>query len=147
MKALKQFADFLNTHSTIDGYMQDGKLKAQFGRLGKKAFTELAEYLDLSPFEVNFNKSGDATSGDLRLMVMFEPEKGIYCSLNKDGMGLGVLYRTITHMKDFTGGSNHYFKESDVAQPEVIKEKVDHLIKFMTPKKAHKEILSKPLKS
>jgi len=145
MKALKQFANFLNMYSHIDGYMDEGKLKAQFGRLGKKAFKELAEYLGLSKFDVNFNKSGDATSGDLRLMGMFDPEKGIYISLNKDGMGLEVLYRTITHMKDFSGGSNHYFKESDFAQPEIIKEKVESLIKFSTPKKAETTVkIEKP---
>ena len=65
---LKKFASFLSRYNTIDGYVQDGEVKQSFGRMGKKAFKELAEYLGLTGYDVAFNQAGPAVSGDLRLM-------------------------------------------------------------------------------
>ena len=135
MKALQQFADFISNYSTIDGDMEDGKVKDKFGRLGKRAFKELAEYLGLTKFNVNFNKAGVAVSGDLTLMGMIESEQGVYISYSKDGFQDKVLYRTITHLKDYSGGSNNYFHEIAFAEPELIKEKVESLWKNKTQKK------------
>lgn len=128
-ETLDKFANFLLEHETIDGYMNDGQLKEQFGRLGKKALHSLALYLGLKEYDVNFNKSGDAGSGDLRLMGMFTPDKGIYISLTRDGIN-NVLYRSIKNMKDFTGGSNHYFNEDDFLFPANIKSYVENLLKL-----------------
>jgi hypothetical protein len=125
---LKSFAQFLSLYKTIDGHMNDGALKETFGRTGKAALKELAQYLGLNEYKVDFNKAGVAVSGDLTLMGMFEPEKGIYISFNKDGFSNGVLYRTISHMKDYTGGGNNYFSETEFATPETIKEKVYRLV-------------------
>ena len=125
---LEKFAGFLSKYERIDGYREDGKVKATFGRLGKQAFKELAAYLGLKEYDVNFNKSGVAGSGDLTLMGMFSPGNGIYISFSKDGFGPGVLYRTIKHMKDYSGGTNNFFNESEFATPEKIKAKVDRLI-------------------
>ena len=130
---LKKFASFLSRYNTIDGYVQDGEVKQSFGRMGKKAFKELAEYLGLTGYDVAFNQAGTAVSGDLRLMGMFTPDNGIYISMNKDGMSSGILYRSIKHMKDFSGGSNNYFKEGDLNHPEEIKEKVYRLLKLDQP--------------
>ena len=127
---LKKFASFLSRYNTIDGYVQDGELKQSFGRTGKKAFKELAEYLGLKEYDVNFNPAGPAVSGDLRLMGMFTSDKGIYLSMNKDGMLSGILYRSIKNMKDFSGGSNNYFPENDLNYPEKIKDKVFSLLKL-----------------
>lgn len=124
---LLQFAEFVASHDTINAY--DGiEVKAKFGRLGKQAFKELAEYLGLKEYDVRYNKGGIAVSGDLTLMGMYEPEKGIYISMNKDGFGPGVLYRTISGMKDFTGGSNNYFNESEFKTPETIKKRMRELL-------------------
>jgi hypothetical protein len=113
--------------------MQDGEVKQSFGRMGKKAFKELAEYLGLTDYDVSFNQAGPAVSGDLRLMGMFAPDNGIYISMNKDGMRSGILYRSIKHMKDFSGGNNNYFPEGDLNHPEEIKEKVYRLLKLDQP--------------
>ncbi|MGK2861790.1 MAG: hypothetical protein ACSLE0_07630, partial [Chitinophagaceae bacterium] len=135
---LKKFASFLSRHSHIDGYMGDngdsevanGAAKQDFKKLGKKAFRELAEYLGLTEYEVDFNPGGPAVSGDLRLMGMFTPDAGIYISMDKDGMQSGILYRSINHMKDYTGGNNNYFSENDLNYPEKIKDKVFSLLKL-----------------
>ena len=125
---LKSFAQFLSHYKTIDGHDNDGALKETFGKMGKAAFKQLAAYLGLKELTVDFNKAGVAVSGDLTLMGMFTPEKGIYISFNKDGYSNGVLYRTISHMKDYSGGSNNYFPETEFATPETIKEKVYRLV-------------------
>ncbi len=135
---LKKFTSFLFQHPTINGYMgnsgvsenADGTVKQIFKTLGKKAFKELATYIGLKEVDVHFNPSGPAISGDLILMGMFTPDKGIYISMNKDGMRSGVLYRSITSMKDYSGGSNNYFPEGDLNHPEEIKEKIDRLLKL-----------------
>ena len=135
---LKKFTSFLFQHPTINGYMgdssedenADGSVKQAFKTLGKKAFKELAAYLGLTQVDVHFNPGGPAVSGDLILMGMFTPDKGVYISLNKDGMRSGVLYRSIKNMKDYSGGSNNYFPEGDLNHPEEIKEKVDRLLKL-----------------
>lgn len=126
---LKKFAEFISKYATIDGNTENGKAKATFGRLGKQAFKQLASYLGLTESKISFNPSGTATSGDLTLMGMFNPNSGIYISYTKDGINDRVLYRTITHMKDYSGGNNHYFHEIAFAEPERIKEKVTQLQK------------------
>ncbi|MCB0376567.1 MAG: hypothetical protein KDD04_11655, partial [Sinomicrobium sp.] len=126
--ALKKFGSFISRYRVIDGHLYDGQLKTTYGELGKAALKQLAEYLGLAAYNVNFNKAGVGVSGDLSLMGMFTPDKGIYISLSKDGLNDGVLYRSIRHMKDYTGGSNNYFPESELTTPEIIKEKVYRLL-------------------
>lgn len=91
--------------------------KKRFSRIGKKAMRELAEILELDPYDIDFNKGGIAVSGDLRLMGMINGEIGIYISMNKNFPYMtwgGVLIRSIKHMKDYTGGSNNYIKFEDI---------------------------------
>ena len=101
--------------------------KEQFKKVGTKAMRELAELLDLQETDINFNPAGIACSGDLRMMGMWSDGNGIYISLNKDFPNAPwgqVLYRTITDMKDFTGGSNNYFEFALLQFPEALKERV-----------------------
>lgn len=100
-------------------YNEEGKQR--FSRVGKKAMKELAEILELDPYDINFNKGGIAVSGDLRLMGMINGETGIYISMNKDFPYMtwgGVLIRSIKHMKDYTGGSNNYIRFEDIDNPD-----------------------------
>lgn len=92
-------------------YNEEGKKK--FRSIGLKAMKELAEILDLKVYDAHFNPGGIAGSGDLRVMGMWDDAQGIYISMNKDFPNNSwgqVLYRTISHMKDFTGGSNNYLR-------------------------------------
>ena len=87
--------------------------KVRFCRTGKKAMRELAVMLRLTKVDVHFNHAGPACSGDLTLMGMWSEGNGIYITMNKDQFHsnpqFNVLYRTITNMRDFTGGTNRYF--------------------------------------
>ncbi len=58
-------------------------------------------------------------------MCMWNDDTGIYISMNKDfpkATWGQVLYRTIKHMKDYTGGTNNWLKYEDLASEEKMKE-------------------------
>ena len=134
---LKNFASFLSRYDYIDGYLEEdpnsqneianGLAKQNFKRIGKKAFNELALYLGLSQFQVNFNPGGPAVSGDLSLSGMFTKDKGVYINMSKDGSA-EVLFRSIANPKDSSGGVNEYFSSTKFSHPEQIKEKVYRLL-------------------
>lgn len=130
MKLLKlqHFSDFLSKYGAIDGYKEGGKVKSTFGKLGKQAFKELAEFLGLKEYQVKFNKAGDAVSGEVQLYGMYTDDSGIYIHYNRDFFPAQVLYRTISSLKDFSGGSNHYFNDDHFGDPYKIKETIDQLI-------------------
>lgn len=101
--------------------------KEQFKRVGKKAMKELADLLELKEVDIHFNPGGIAVSGDLTLMGMWSRDEGIYISMNKDFPNKpwgDVLFRTIKHMKDYSGGSNNYFKFELLQFPEALKQRV-----------------------
>ena len=98
----------------------NGEGKKIFGKIGLKAMRELAELLELEEYDVNFNPAGIACSGDLRLIGMWSEGNGIYVSMNKDfpnSLWGQVLYRTVKHMKDWTGGSNNYVHFDTLGKP------------------------------
>lgn len=108
------------------------KGKERFRDIGRKAMKELAEILSLKEFDIDFTPYGIAVSGDLRLMGMWSEGNGIYITMNKDFPNAPygqVLYRTITHMKDFTGGSNCWFNFSDLDNVEEIQKTMSALNK------------------
>lgn len=97
------------------------KGKQNYRRIGQKAMKELASLLQLNPYGINFNPGGIAVSGDLRLMGMCNDKKGVYIMMNKD-VGLGVLYRSISHMKDYTGGRNNHLRFEDLDNEQKLKQ-------------------------
>lgn len=107
------------------------EFKEKFRKIGVKAMRELATLLELNEIEheidIHFNPGGIAVSGDLTLMGMWSDNEGIYISMNKDFPNKpwgDVLFRTIKHMKDFSGGSNNYFKFELLQFPEALKQRV-----------------------
>jgi hypothetical protein len=104
--------------------------KTKFRLIGKKAMKELARLLELQPFDIHFNPGGIAVSGDLRLMGMWPGSNGIYISMNKDFPNAPygqILYRTIEHMKDFTGGPNQWLRYETLRDPVRLKELICRL--------------------
>jgi hypothetical protein len=104
--------------------------KKRFRTAGMKAMKELALLLDLEEIDIHFNPAGIACSGDLRLMGMWKDGVGIYVTMNKDFPNAPwgqILYRTIKDMKDYTGGSNNFFKFSMLQFPDHMKEEIEKL--------------------
>jgi hypothetical protein len=124
MKYLSQLA-FLMLSDEKAQYNE--AFKEKFKRIGKKAMVELALLLDLKEFTYHFNSGGIAVSGDLTLMGMWGPENGVYVTMNKDfpkALWGQVLYRSIKHMKDYTGGPNNWFGFELLQFPEALRERV-----------------------
>jgi hypothetical protein len=127
MKNLRELA-FLMTNGEEGRYNEEFKKK--FKTVGLKAMKELACLLELKEFDVHFNPAGIACSGDLTLIGMWEEGKGIYITMNKDFPNKpwgDVLYRTVKHMKDWTGGGNNYFEFDLLGSPNGLKERIMNL--------------------
>ena len=98
--------------------------KDKFKEMGLKAMKRLASALKLREFEVGFNAGGIAVSGDLHLMGMFNDNVGIYITISEGTFSHNnctFLYRTIKHMKDYSGGQNNFFRDV-VGEAEVVNE-------------------------
>ena len=124
MKYLKKLSELLLSNINLS-YNDDAK--KEFKKVDKKAMKELATILKLKKIDVYFNPGGIAVSGDLHLMGMWNNDTGIYISMNKDFPTASwgqVLYRTIKHMKDYTGGTNNYLNYEDLASEEKLKEMI-----------------------
>lgn len=124
MKQMRELA-LLMLNGESGSYNED--FKQRFCKIGKKAMKELAGLLELKEYDINFNPGGIAVSGDLRLMGMWDDGTGVYISINKDFPNKSwgdVLFRTIKHMRDFSGGTNQYFKFSLLQFPQALKEEI-----------------------
>lgn len=120
-KNLKKVQDFfeyrVNNWRYLTNY-PDPYLKKDHGRKGKSALKALANLLELDKMKVDYNPSGVIDGGYLTLVGM-KGEKGIYVSLSCSDIGDDVLYRTVEHMKDYTGGRNRFLTSMDfVVDPE-----------------------------
>jgi len=129
MKNLKKLKRMMMSKES-GSYNED--FKERFRNVGKKAMVELAELLDFKEYKVSFNPGGIAVSGDLTLMGMWGEGNGAYISMNKDFPGKpwgAVLYRHIQHMRDFTGGTNNYFKFELLGDSEALRKTITGLRK------------------
>lgn len=111
-KTLKKLQGFLSKNGFYPGY--DENYKSAFRTLGQAFLKDVAKSLELTEFKVDYNKAGIACSGDHTLIGM-RNGKGIYISFNFDGVVTNgnitspfVLYRTVKHMKDWSGGGNNF---------------------------------------
>ncbi len=105
----------------------NASFKEQFKKVGKRAMIELADLLELKEVDIDFNPGGIAVSGDLSLMGMWGPENGVYVMMNKDFPNAPwgqVLYRSIKHMKDYTGGPNQWLPYEALKSPGVLKQRI-----------------------
>ena len=126
-KNMQQLAMVLIRGESLQ-YNESGK--QMFKTIGKKAMRELAVLLELKEYDISFNPGGIAVSGDLHLMGMWSEENGVYILINKDFVGCAWgegYYRTIKHMRDFTGGPNHWLPYKELQFPVVLKERIMQL--------------------
>ena len=110
------------------------EFKERFKAVGRKAMRELATLLELNEIgyeiDIHFNPGGIAVSGDLTLMGMWSEGNGVYITMNKDFPNTPwgqVLFRSIKHMKDYTGGPNNYFEFALLDSPNELKERIMRL--------------------
>jgi hypothetical protein len=83
--------------------------KRDFLIKGRAFLSALGKDLGFTEQNVSQNPAGVAVSGELTLMGLWSRDNGLYVQLRQDLMfGTCILYRTIRHMRDFTGGRNYY---------------------------------------
>lgn len=105
MKELQEMANLILNEDL--SYNEDGKRK--FKKCSLKFLTKLGKKLELRNIRVDFNPGGIAVSGDAHLIGMWDDEHGVYVSIGQScAKDCSFMYRTIKHMKDYTGGNNHY---------------------------------------
>lgn len=89
-------------------------VKRTFLNVGRTFLRTLAKDLALQDYKVTSNAGGIAVSGDCTLMGIWD-EGGIFINLSQPCGGNQVLlYRSILHMKDYTGGYNHWLERGDL---------------------------------
>ena len=103
----------------VDGYQQDGALKARFHQLGRKILRKLATDLNLpkGSFDIRSNMAGPAVSGEITLH-----SDHIYVQISCDSLTIipDVLYRSCQGRTDYCGGSNNFCRVSDLPSERVL---------------------------
>jgi len=106
---------------TTGEYGEAGE-KRRFRTIGLGAMRQLAKDLGMREWNAYFNPGGPAVSGDVHLMGMFNDKVGLHVFFNKDPWGHGpygdITYRTISRMKDYTGGINQWMSSAEFENPE-----------------------------
>ncbi len=115
-KPVKSYMSFRidNMEQLINYPPQD--LKKKHGRMGKTALKQIAKDLNLKEFKVNYNPSGIIDAGYVSLIGMSDETRGVYISISSSGVfnGKNILYRSVKHIKDYTGGPNRYLSEEEM---------------------------------
>ena len=111
MKDLKDLYNWMEGRT----FTYNQEAKDRFKERGLATMRKLAKQLKLREFEASFNAGGIAVPGDLHLMGMFNDETGIYISISQGTFSTSpeCLFRTIKHMKDYSGSSNNWAKRED----------------------------------
>jgi len=83
--------------------------KKQFHTKSAAFLRVLGNDLGFKEFKVKNNHGGIAVSGEITLMGMWDEGNGLYFQLNQPWQPFdGFLYRSIKHMKDYSGGHNQW---------------------------------------
>lgn len=120
MKEVKQLLELRKALTLDCSYNQENK---KFFATKSKAFLKLlAKELGLNEFKVTYEKSGIACAGDPRLMGMWDDNTGIYVAIDGDKSlgGTNIMFRTIKHMKDYTGGYNRWLNADDTSMEDMV---------------------------
>lgn len=106
----------------LNGYRTDtASNKHVYLTLGRSVLKSLAKALKLKEYKVNINKAGPAVSGDITLIGMWGDGTGIYVCMSSPRLqmerGQETFYwRSVEHMKDYSGGHNRLMTYQDLAE-------------------------------
>lgn len=119
-KNMRKLADLLGRNlSYIWGEKESGPNgdKKVFLNTGKAFLRALAKDLGLRNVKVTTSPGGIAISGSCSLIGMWEGN-GIYIQISQSCFGADhdVLYRTVQHSRDYTGGHNRWLTRRDLAR-------------------------------
>lgn len=97
--------------SYIHGEKESGPngAKKQFHSKSAAFFRALGKDLGFHTCKVTNNHGGIAVSGEITLMGMWDDGDGLYFQISQSATGMrAFLYRSISHMKDYSGGVNRW---------------------------------------
>lgn len=119
-KNMRKLADLLGRDlSYIWGERESGPngAKKQFLSTGTAFLRALGKDLGLADAKASSNPGGIAVSGECTLMGMWQGN-GLHVELSQPCYDRErvLLYRTIRHSKDYTGGRNLYLTRRDLAE-------------------------------
>ena len=119
-KNMRRLAELLGQDlSYIWGENESGPngAKKQFLNTGRTFLRALGKDLGLRDAETRSNPGGIAVSGESTLMGMWQTN-GLYVHLSQPCCDRErvLLYRTVRHSKDYTGGRNLYLTRQDLAE-------------------------------
>lgn len=119
-KNMRKLADLLGRDlSYISGERESGPNgdKKVFLNTGKAFLRALSKDLGLQEASVSSNPGGIAVSGESTLMGMWQTN-GLYVQLSQPCYDRDrvLLYRTIRHSKDYSGGRNLFLTRRDLAE-------------------------------
>lgn len=103
MEKLKQVFDM---YKDGVGYRQDAKL--HFGNAARNFLGKLSKEFGFTEKEICWTRSGIAVSGEVTLKGMFGPSKGVHVDISLPSQH-GIMFRSITGLKDHRGGRNEWF--------------------------------------
>ena len=128
MSYKSQSANMTKLHNLLKndlGYIRGGFESApggdkkKFHTTGRAFLSTLGKDLAFQEFKVTKNYAGIAVSGEVTLMGIWSEGNGLYIQLREDLMfNTCIIYRSIRHMKDFSGGKNNYISMSDMMEGE-----------------------------
>ena len=78
---------------------------------------KIAKCLPLVEAKVTYNPGGIAVSGEVTLIGMYADGTGVYVTASTPSYH-GLMFRTIKHMKDYTGGPNQWIRQPHVYSVE-----------------------------
>ena len=119
-KNMRKLAGLLSQDlSYIWGERESGPngAKKQFLSTGRTFLRELGKDLGLRDAKASARPGGIAVSGDCTLIGMWQTN-GLYVQLSQPCFDRErvLLYRTIRHSRDYTGGRNLYLTRRDLAE-------------------------------
>lgn len=117
-KNMRKLADLLTRDlSYIGGERESGPNgdKKVFLNTGKAFLRGLAKDLGLVEYKVSANPGGIAVSGEATLIGMWG-STGIYIQIEQPcyDRECVLLYRTVRHMNDYTGGHNRFLRRRNL---------------------------------
>lgn len=117
---MRKLADLLGRNlSYIYGERENGPNgdKKVFLHTGKVFLRALAKDLGLRDVSVNSNAGGIADSGECSLIGMWQ-SNGLYVQISQFSFGMKdvMLYRTVRHSRDYSGGRNLYLTRRDLEE-------------------------------
>ena len=112
---MRKLAELLSREpGYLSGSYQCEGPKRTFLNTGRAFLNALSHDLELREQKVSVNPAGIAVSGECTLIGMWE-SGGIYVCIEEPCWGdMAMYYRTVRHMKDYTGGQNHHIRRYEL---------------------------------